>query len=230
MAKLVDLSVELFLRAPSNPGQPPVIVGVWMTHEESLKRPGRIQGNEVMYLSMSDHAGTHIDAPRHFNPQGPSIDKYPLENCYVRAICLDFRHIPPRGEIGPAELEQAVKAAGTGVPKGGSILLCTGHHARNYGKPAYFSENSGVNVEGTEWIAKSGAAHFGIDCYRPSPEQNNLNDKVHKACADLGITHIEGLCNLESLIGKGEFQFIGLPLKIRNGTGGPMRAVALIDE
>lgn len=230
MVKIVDLSVALFHRAPSNPGQPPIIVGTWITYEEALKRPGRIQGNEVMYFSMCDHSGTHIDAPRHFNPKGVGIDEYPLENCYVRAICLDFRHIPARGEIGPDELEKAVAAARVTVPKGGSVLLCTGHHDRTYGTQAYFTENSGLNVEGTEWIAKQGAVTFGIDCYRPSPEHANLNDKVHKACADLGITHIEGLCNLESVIDCGEFQFIGLPLKIKNGTGGPMRAVALIED
>jgi len=52
---------------------------------------------------------------------------------------------------------------------------------------------------------------------------------VHKACLDLGITHIESLCNLEALIGQGEFRFIGLPLKWREGTGSPIRAVAVFD-
>ena len=57
-----------------------------------------------------------------------------------------------------------------------------------------------------------------------------MNSLVHKACLDLDITHIESLCNLEALLGKGEFRFIGLPLKFRNGTGSPIRAVALFDE
>ena len=64
---------------------------------------------------------------------------------------------------------------------------------------------------------------------RPGPE-GSVNSDVHKACAELGITHMESLCNLEELIGKGLFRFIGLPLKIRNGSGGPMRAVAVLDE
>src|SRR5260370_39820664 len=50
------------------------------------------------------------------------------------------------------------------------------------------------------------------------------------ACLELDITHIESLCNLEALIGQGEFRFIGLPLKWRGGTGSPIRAVAGVEE
>jgi len=40
---------------------------------------------------------------------------------------------------------------------------------------------------------------------------------------------MEGLMNLDKLIGKGRFRFIGFPLKIKGGTGSPIRAVAVID-
>jgi kynurenine formamidase len=46
----------------------------------------------------------------------------------------------------------------------------------------------------------------------------------------MGFTHVEGLTNLEKLIGKGRFKFIGFPLKIKGGTGSPIRAVAMLDE
>ena len=77
--------------------------------------------------------------------------------------------------------------------------------------------------------AKQGIVHFGIDSMRPGPE-GDVNALVHKACLELDITHIESLCNLEALLGKGEFLFIGLPLKWRGGTGSPIRAVAVFDE
>jgi kynurenine formamidase len=41
--------------------------------------------------------------------------------------------------------------------------------------------------------------------------------------------HHERLCNLEGLLGQGQFTFIGLPIKWRNGTGSPIRAVAVFD-
>ena len=48
---------------------------------------------------MSDHGGTHIDAPRHFSVDGIPINEYPLENCIVKGICIDLRHIEPKAEL-----------------------------------------------------------------------------------------------------------------------------------
>ena len=226
--RIVDLSRDLYHRTPSYPGQPPIIHGVWKTHEESLADNNGVHGNMVMHFSMPDHGGTHIDAPRHFGMSGVPIDKYPLENCIVPGICIDLRHIAPKAEITPADLDAAVKKAGVPVPKKGTVLLCTGHHARTFPRKEYSTDNSGVNVEATEWLAKQGIVHFGIDSMRPGPE-GRVNSLVHKACLDLDITHMESLCNLEALIGQGQFTFIGLPLKWREGTGSPIRAVAVFD-
>jgi kynurenine formamidase len=202
--KIVDLSRELYHRTPSYPGHPPIIHGAWKNHEEALAESGNVWGLASMFISMADHGGTHIDAPRHFGPGGISIDRYPLEKCIVPGICLDLQHIAPRAEITPADLEDAVKKAGVGVPSGGTVLLCT------------------------EWLAERGIVHFGIDSMRPGPD-SDVNLLVHKACLDLDITHIESLCNLEALLGKGQFTFIGLPLKWREGTASPIRAVAVFD-
>src|SRR4029077_405564 len=121
--RIVDLSRELYHRTPAYPGQPPIIHGIWKTHEESFVESGNVHGNMVMFFSMPDHGGTHNDAPRHFGKTGTPIDKYPLENCIVRGICIDLRHIAPRAEITPADLEAAVKKAGVPIPKKGTVLL-----------------------------------------------------------------------------------------------------------
>jgi kynurenine formamidase len=224
--KIVDLSRELYHRSPSYPGHSAIIHGVWKTHEESFADGGNVHGLASMYFAMPDHGGTHIDAPRHFDKRGIPIDQYPLENCIVPGICLDLRHIAPRAEITPDDLAAAVKQSGHGVPDGGTVLLCTGHHERTFPRKEYATENSGVNVAATEWLAQQGIVHFGIDSMRPGPEGKE-NLLVHKACFELGITHIESLCNLEVLLGAGPFTFIGLPMKWRGGTGSPIRAVAV---
>jgi kynurenine formamidase len=226
--KIVDLSRELYHRTPSYPGHPPIIHGMWKSHEDSLADSGGVYGLASMFLSMADHGGTHIDAPLHFGKTGKSIDQYPLENCIVPGICLDLRHIAARAEITTADLEAAVTKAGVPVPKGGTVLLCTGHHERTFPRKEYATDNSGVNVAATEWLAHQGVVHFGIDSMRPGPE-GKVNLLVHKACLDLDITHIESLCNLEALLGKGQFTFIGLPMKWRGGTASPIRAVAVFD-
>jgi kynurenine formamidase len=225
--KIVDLSRELYHRTPTYPGHPPVVHGVWKNHEDALAENG-VYGLSSMFISMPDHAGTHIDAPRHFGKGGIPINQYPLEKCIVPGICIDLRHIAPKAEITPADLQAAVKQAGVNVPKGGTVLLCTGHHARTFPRKEYATDNSGVNVAATEWLAKQGIMHFGIDSMRPGP-MSDVNLLVHKACLDLDITHIESLCNLEALLGQGPFTFIGLPLKMREGTASPIRAVAVFD-
>ena len=224
--KIVDLSREMYHRTPSYPGHPPVIHGVWKTHEESFVESGHVHGLSSMFISMPDHAGTHIDAFRHFDRDGQPIGDYPLENCIVPGICLDLRHIAPRAEITPDDLAAAVQQAGHPVPNRGTVLLCTGHHARTFPRSEYATENSGVNVAATQWLAQQGVVHFGIDSMRPGPE-GSVNLLVHKACGELGITHIESLCNLERLLGAGPFTFIGLPMKWRDGTASPIRAVAV---
>ena len=45
----------------------------------------------------------------------------------------------------------------------------------------------------------------------------------------MGFTHMESLMNLKELVGKGRFRFIGFPLKIRGGSGSPIRAVAVLE-
>src|SRR5206468_376892 len=97
--KIIDLSRELYHRTPSYPGHPPIIHGVWKTHEESFADSGNVYGLSSMFISMADHGGTHIDAPRHFGKTGQPINEYPLENCIVPGICLDLRHIAARTEI-----------------------------------------------------------------------------------------------------------------------------------
>ncbi len=226
--KIVDLSRELYHRTPSYPGQPPIIHGVWKTHEEAFADSGNIQGNSVMFFSMPDHGGTHMDAPRHFGITGTPINEYPLENCIVPGICIDLRHIAPKARdhaVGPGRRGEEGRRAGA---QQGTVLLCTGHHERTFPRKEYSTDNSGVNVAATEWLAKQGVVHFGIDSMRPGPE-GTVNSLVHKACLDLDITHIESLCNLEALLGKGQFTFIGLPMKWRGGTGSPIRAVAVFD-
>ena len=167
--KIVDLSRELYHRTPSYPGHPPVMHGVWKTHEESFAESGNVHGLASMFISMVDHAGTHIDAPRHFGKSGISIDQYPLEKCIVPGICIDLRHIAPRAEITPADLETAVKKAGVPVPKGGTVLLCTGHHERTFPRKEYSTRQFRRQRRRHRMAGKAGRRAFRhrLDAARP---------------------------------------------------------------
>jgi kynurenine formamidase len=56
------------------------------------------------------------------------------------------------------------------------------------------------------------------------------NKEVHRICGELSFTHYENMINLYQLIGRGRFRFIGLPLRIRGGTGSPVRAIAVFER
>lgn len=91
------------------------------------------------------------------------------------------------------------------------------------GMPVY----PGLDREATEFIIDQGCVNFGVDSASPDMWYDKTYP-CHSVCAERGVTHIENLCNLDKVIGK-RFTFVGLPLKIRNGTGSPMRAVAVLD-
>jgi kynurenine formamidase len=78
------------------------------------------------------------------------------------------------------------------------------------------------------WLADRGILMFGVEAISPAPE-GEPNYLAHMACAERGITHMEGLANLDKLVGRGRFRFIGFPLKIRGGTASPIRAVAVFE-
>ena len=96
--KLIDLSRELYHRTPAHPSHPPIALATWYDHDE-VKTAGKTTfSSKALFLSMSDHAGTHVDAPCHFNPdpKAPSIDQVPLEDFFTEAICLDLSQCSPK--------------------------------------------------------------------------------------------------------------------------------------
>jgi len=52
---------------------------------------------------------------------------------------------------------------------------------------------------------------------------------AHRACRDRGMLNTENLANLEAVVGR-RFTYIGLPLKLKGGTGCPIRAIAIVEE
>jgi kynurenine formamidase len=228
--QLVDLSRTIEHRTPAHPSHPPVIVTVWNDHSE-VKRAGNTEfTSKSLTLSMSDHSATHVDAPCHFSSSSGavSIDKVPLENFYTEAICLDLSHVALKHEITVAEMEAALKVSGEEIQKGDTVLIHMGVNDRLFGKPEYLHDFPGLHVEAVHWLADKGIIMFGVEAISPAPE-GEPNFKAHIACAQRGITHMEGLMNLDKLLEQGRFRFIGFPLKIKDGTGSPIRAVAVIE-
>ena len=231
MPRIIDLTVTLEDFMPTHKNiQRPVIVP-HLQHEDSKKlnlgTPEDPLTFQTCYMGMIEHMGTHVDAFFHTNPDGAPIDDMPIEMFTGKAVVLDLQHIPDLGDIDVDDMEAAERRAGIKID-GHITLLCTGLHKRHYPDASISHNNPGVTAAATHWLADRGSVLHGVE----GPSTDRPNDPTfpnHRVCRDRGLAHYEWLCNLEELIGHGEFHFQGLPLKIKGGTGSPVRALATID-
>jgi len=229
--KIVDLTVTMTNGMPSHKFFPRPVIVPHLTHADFLKMGNGVPGDPLTgattYFGMIDHIGTHIDAFYHVKEDGLPIDQMPLDMFMGKAVCFDLRHIPDLGDIDVADMEEAEKKSGVKVD-GHIVLLNTGLHKRHYPTDKVVWTNPGVTSAATHWLADHRSKVHGVE--GPSTDKPVHNEfPNHRTCRDRGITHYEWLCNLEELVGKGEFEFHGLPLRVGNGSGSPVRAIAFLD-
>lgn len=230
MARIVDLTVSIENNMPAHKNMPRPVLLPWMTHESCAPLNQGIPGDPfttpIEFMGLLNHVGTHVDAFYHLKPGGQTIDDMPLDLFMGKAVCFDLRHIPDLGDIDVADMEAAQHAAGIKVD-GHIVLLCTGLHARHYPRDSVMHSNPGLTAAATHWLADRGSRLHGVE--GPSTDRPNWAEfPSHRASRDRGMTHVEWLCNLEQLIGAGVFQFQAVPLKIKSGSGSPVRALAML--
>lgn len=228
---LIDLSRDIHHKMARLPNHPMVIIAPFTTHEEKRVADGYTFSSAVTSLNMGDHSGTHVDAPVHFDekPGARSIDQMPLEDFFTEAVCLDLSHKPLKSDISIEDLQQAETVAGVEIRAGDTVLLHMDFYRRTYGTEAYISDFPGLTKDSATWLGQKRIKMFGVEAASPGrPGRSNF--EVHHVCRDMGFTHMEGLVNLEKLVGRGRFRFIGFPLKIKGGTGSPIRAVAWLQD
>jgi kynurenine formamidase len=231
LLQIIDLSQEIYSGMPVFPSLPEVKITVYATHEEwDGITDSDIVSPAVNRLELGEHTGTHVDAINHMAREyrGQSIDSMPLTMFYTEGICLDLSHKGLRELIEPADLALALSQANLEIKPGDTILLYTDHYRRAYGTPDW-DNGPGISAEAARWLGRQEIAAFGVETMSPGVRHLS-NKEVHQICGELGFTHYENMINLHQLIGRGRFRFIGLPLKIRGGTGSPVRAVAVFES
>jgi kynurenine formamidase len=91
-----------------------------------------------------------------------------------------------------------------------------------------YQRNPGLSKEAAEYIVRSKVKAVGIDA--PSIDPGDSKDfPAHVTLLKEGIVIYENLKNLES-VGKAEFTFMGLPLRIEKGSASPVRAIAIVKQ
>jgi arylformamidase len=223
--EVVDLSQELYDGMP-NITNHPVMFGSLLSFEFSRSlSEGKVEAS-AKQIVMPEHCGTHLDAPLHFDPSGTSAEKLPLSRLVLPGHLLDFRHKGQPGDLlTVADFEEAEEKTGRRVGPGTAVIAWTGCDD-DFGRPNFMMERPGVPVESARWLVERGVTLFctdliGID----DPEAWEWPS--HDTWLKNDVPMVQQLRNLEQLEGK-EFLFIALPLKMRESTGSPVRAVALV--
>jgi kynurenine formamidase len=212
------------------PGHLKTVIWDHHLHSETVKNFEGGFSYRSKGLLMSDHGPTHVDALSHLDPRegAPSIDEMDLSLFYGDATCIDISHKEPQAYVSGADLDDAAEKSGATINQGDVLLFYTATYDRYYGKPGYTSRYPGLDESGSDWIVRKGLKAFGVDS--PSPDNPiSRTYPCHMMCREHGIHHYENLANLGELVGR-RFTFVGFPLRVRGGTGSPIRAVAVLEE
>jgi kynurenine formamidase len=234
--RIIDLSQEIFNDAPRWPTHPPTKLEFVATHDAASAAAGNMRGltYAAMYLHMSDHGPTHTDSISHIDerPDAPDIDDIPLDSFVTRAIALDFSgSVGPRDAVPLSLLREVLDRTGLTPPESGTFLFTCGHYARTFPTDAYVADYPGLSREAADYLYRTcGIFNIGQDAPSIDAVANTSRGDYpcHELCRELQRVNTENLANIEKVAGQ-EFLYVGLPLKIRDGTGSPIRAVAMFE-
>jgi kynurenine formamidase len=248
-ARVFDLSQPYFMGMPHHPNHPPFLFGLTKRHGDFNHPSGMSSAADS--LAMSGHTGTHIDALNHFSLCGKFHSGYPVDEHQTyagvetlsvdtiapivrRGVLLDIAGAQPLTRdhvITPEELDRATD--GLDIFPGDIVLLRPGW-AQYWNDPRqYISEvhGPGPGLEGAQWLSSRKIFAAGADtvCFEhvPAPDM-----PVHVHLLVQSGIHIMENLNLEELAAARvrEFVYIAAPLRIRGGTGAPIRPLALVDS
>ena len=209
---IVDLSHPFYSGMPVYPGDSETIITPHNTHDR--------EGFSVYTLVICTHAGTHIDAPFHFFPQGKTVDSHSvLDACIGSARVLDATSVSSGAEIFPGDIGISPES----ITPGERVLLATGWSER-FEESDYFESYPSLSMELVTLFVKRGITLLGLET--PSLHLSR-SDEIHKKLLNAGIIIVENLANLRQLTGKSIF-FSAAPLKLLGLDGSPVRAYGVI--
>ncbi len=188
--------------------------------------------SQVTWLSTAVHAFTHMDAPRHFDPAGPTTDAIPLDATIGPAAVVDVRGAGPNAPI----TEALIAAAGTHVQPGDIVLLRAGWDlVERIATPAFWANAPWVTPEAADWLYARRPKAVGFDfpqdrCIRNAivglPDAPAEEYVTHQRLLLRGVILIEYLANLMALPSKRTF-VVCAPLSLTGSDGAPARVLAL---
>jgi arylformamidase len=187
----------------------------WVTSQPlelvERKRMRRGDTNNSSSIHASVHAGTHVDAPFHFVPEGKTIESLPLDVFIgpARVCALDVEK-----QITAADVRRLDLA-------GERRILFKTRNSTLLHKPAYDPSFVSFSVDGAEALVEVGAQLVGLDYLSVARADEQV--PVHRAFLDHGVVLLEGVDLSE--VAAGRYELICLPVKLAGSDGAPCRAV-----
>ena len=207
----------------------------WPVERRLVKSYQAGDGLQATWVGWTVHGFTHMDTPRHFDPHGFTTDALDLDAVVGEAAVVDVSAAGPEGAV----TEDLVRAAGGHVREGDIVLLRAGwDKVESIHTPEFWTRAPYVTREAAEWLLarkiKAIAYDFPQDyCIRdlvtgerkPTLEENT----THMVLLCNGVIMFEYLCNMTAITKPRTF-FLGLPLKIPDSDGAPVRAIAIEED
>ena len=195
---------------------------------------------EADRFSTAAHGGTHIDAPVHFGQGRRSVDEVPLDQLIGPAVVVDVssRALADRDyQVTVQDLATWEVVFGR-IPRDAIVLLRTGFGqfwpdavkylgtARKGAEGVAELHFPGLHPTAAQWLVNRGVAAVGIDTASIDYGQSRFFDS-HRVLAEHQIPVLENVARLERLPQSGAW-IVALPMKIKGGSGGPVRIAALV--
>jgi kynurenine formamidase len=219
----------------------------WPTEEGFVLERGTEGRTEAGYwyaahrMRLAEHGGTHLDAPSHFHEGGSPAERVPLDRLVAAAVVMDVREACAKNAdyaASVADLERFEAAHGR-IPDGAALLLHTGFAGRWPDRARYLGTDErgagavaklhfpGLDPAAARWlVASRKLAAVGIDTASIDPGQSERFE-THQVLFAAEIPAFENLARLDRLPATGA-TLIALPMKITGGSGGPLRAIAIL--
>ncbi len=239
MKRIIDLTWTLYEGMPNHPAHPvtPKLLSGTMSHKATAiwmaktPRYGQVSFASEQFL-LAGHVGTHLDAPYHGNPDGPTVEGVEIRYTCGEAVWLDVSTaFGPRALVTPEHLERAAAATGGSIAP--ITLLFTGWSRTREDPRRYFRDSMGLSEAAAAWLRERGVLTVGVDApsvdpggsaecpahmnfFRPRPGERYI-------CA------VENLIRIEQIPAP-SFYFVGAPVPLKGASGSPIRALALVDE
>ena len=192
-------------------------------------------------FATSEHGGTHIDAPVHFGKGQKSVDQIPLTQLVGEAVVVDVSaaaDAQPDYRVTVADFTRWEETNGE-IPRSAIVLIRTGYSrfwpdAARYLGTAERGEAAvaqlhfpGLHPDAARWLAETRQVKaVGLDTASIDYGQSTLYE-AHRTLFERDIPAFENLTNLDRLPARGAI-VVALPMKIKGGTGAPLRAMAVL--